>query len=292
MSGLRKLLQTTKQELELRLQHEYAYNREDAFLEATYSAMRYMMFLGGGGKRIRPLLVIAANLACGGRADGTTWSIACGVEEIHTYALILDDIQDKSDLRRGLPSCHARYGANTAILAAMRLYERGLEPFHRLTSYSGRIRPLLDALHRGQAADLEATTWPPEKLTIENLRFIHGGKTSALFQLACLGGAALAQASAPTIDAVLNYAYFLGLAFQAKDDILDVTSTPEVLGKPTQADTAMTKLTYPTLLGSIGAAQVEAVELAEIAISELRKVFGPGAEVLEELARYSVNREK
>ena len=135
-------------------------------------------------------------------------------------------------------------------------------------------------------------TWPPEKLTIENLRFIHGGKTSALFQLACLGGAALAQASAPTIDAVLNYAYFLGLAFQAKDDILDVTSTPEVLGKPTQADTAMTKLTYPTLLGSIGAAQVEAVQLAEIAISELRKVFGPGAEVLEELARYSVNREK
>jgi geranylgeranyl pyrophosphate synthase len=209
--------------------------------------MRYMVFLGDGGKRLRPVLTMLACDACRGK-----WAAALpfaqAVEEIHTYTLIVDDIQDKSPLRRGEPTCHAKFGMNTALLAAARLYERGLEPFHRLAAADRRTaRDLLDLLHRGQAADLAAETWTEENNTLANLRFIHVGKTSALLQLALLGGLLAARASQQQRAALLKFGYHLGMAFQVRDEILSVSGTTDEIGKPAGEHADEGRLTYPRL---------------------------------------------
>jgi geranylgeranyl pyrophosphate synthase len=187
-SALAKRIESVKLEIDQRLEMSYPRLREVDSLEETYSAMRYMIFLGGGGKRFRPALTMEACRLFGG-SDATAGKYAQGIEEIHTYTMILDDIQDKSDQRGHQETCHVRFGIDTALLAAMGLFERGVAPFHRLKGDDAQdCRRLLDLLHRGQAADLAAESWPVSKRSAAALNFIHSGKASALFQLSIFGG--------------------------------------------------------------------------------------------------------
>jgi geranylgeranyl pyrophosphate synthase len=277
--------------LEPRLAAGYPPEIEDDSIESTYQAMRYMMFLGDGGKRIRPALTILASEACGGDHISAL-PYAQAVEEIHTYTLILDDIQDDSETRRNVPTCHVRFGVNTALLAAGRLFARGLEPFHQMaTDDRAEVGRLVDNLHRGQAADLDAEAWPTDRLTIENLHFIHAGKSSALLQLALLGGAVSASATGPQKEALARFGYYLGLAFQGRDDILGASSTVTQLGKPTGPHVDRGKLTYPGLLGSPRVAQPAILELAESACKQLNSLFTETS-LLREVAYYAVLRDR
>ena len=289
---LDEYLATTKRDLEDRLSTQYPASRELDSLEATYAAMHYMVFLGGGGKRLRPALSMLACTACGG-LESSAWPYAQGVEEIHTYTLILDDIQDRSTVRRHKDSCHVRFGVDTALLGAMRLYERGIAPFHLLKEPDAEeVRRLLDLLHRGQAADLAAEQWPPEKCTVTALQFIHSGKTSALIQLALLGGAVAANAKRKSKEALIEYGYYLGLAFQAQDDILSAVSTDEALGKPAGTGSDDRKLTYPRVFGSVADAVSEAGRLAENACACLAASDLDDTTLLRDLALFAVKREQ
>ncbi|OHU84114.1 MULTISPECIES: polyprenyl synthetase family protein [Pseudoalteromonas] len=261
----------------------------DLSIEHTRDAMEYMVFLGDGGKRIRPALTYAA-AEIFEQDINQVHKYSVGIELIHTYTLILDDIQDKSAFRRGEESCHSKYGFDTAILAANQLFELGLLPFHRLPERDlSLFCPLMQTLHRGQAADLNSEKWDDSFNTIENLQYIHSGKTSALFQVALLGGGSGEHISSKDKQALIDYGYFLGLAFQARDDILDCVAESEDLGKPTNADE--NKLTYPKLFGDEKNAQVEADRLAMKAIESIKR-FGSSASLLTELAEFSVTRNK
>src|ERR1700683_4665858 len=162
---LMKRMESIKAEIDERLSASYPSLQEVDSLEETYAAMRYMIFLGGGGKRFRPVLTMEAFRLFRGSADAA-WEYAQGIEEIHTYTLVLDDIQDKSDQRRHQETCHVRFGTDPALLAAMGLFELGGAQFHRLKGEDAQeSRRLLDLLHRGQAADLAAENWPGTKRT-------------------------------------------------------------------------------------------------------------------------------
>jgi len=271
------------------LAEAYPSDKADS-VERTGEAMRYMIFLGDGGKRLRPALALMAAEACGGDAAAAL-PYAQGVEEIHTYTLVLDDFQDRSDTRRSMPTCHVHFGINTALLAGQRLFQRGLAPFHRLPEpYQPDVRQLCDLLHQGQAADLDAATWPDDRHTVANLHFIHGGKASALLQLALLGGSVAAGATSRQIEGLQQYGYYLGLAFQTRDDVLGASSTQAEIGKPAGGEVDRNKLTYIRLLGSVEAAQEAAMKLAEAACKYLELSELKDASLLRELADYSVLR--
>jgi len=289
--GFDSFLGSIKRKLELRLAAAYPQAEENS-VESTYAAMRYMLFLGDGGKRIRPALTNLACLACGG-SQNACWKFAQAVEEIHTYTLIIDDIQDDSPMRRHQEACHIKFGINTALMAAMRLYERGLKPFHLLPPRDAdTAREFLDLLHRGQTADLSVQFWAEEELTLENLQFIHSGKTSALLQLSLLGGAAAAHATRQQKDALVRYGYFLGLAFQARDDTLSAASTTDAIGKPAGADADADRLTYPRLFGTVDSATKEARRLADEAWACLADQELLLPEHFQEFTRFTVGRER
>ncbi|MFY0678103.1 MAG: polyprenyl synthetase family protein [Neptuniibacter sp.] len=291
MSDFKEFFSYSKQTTDDLLEERFPKNLTPKVIEETYDAMRYMLFLGDGGKRIRPAMTFLGCKLFGGNQQNC-YEYAISIELIHTYTLILDDIQDKSNLRRGEPSCHTKYGFNTAILAGMQLFEKGLAAFHRIDGVQGEIfSQLMEKLHRGQSADLNSETWDTELNTLKNLQFIHAGKTSALFQTALLGGAVSANASMDEIDDVINYGHYLGLAFQARDDVLGIISSDEILGKPTGEDADGSKLTYPNLFQGAELAQREAEQLAEKAITFIAK-YGEPSKMLIDLARYSVLREK
>lgn len=226
-------------------------------------AMRYSLL--AGGKRIRPVLTIKFCQASGGKPEEAL-DFACGVEMLHTYSLIHDDLpcMDNDDLRRGKPTCHKVYGETVATLAgdalqaaAFRtvLFAKG--PWKE----EGKIAPLLAAgflaiaagelgMCGGQYLD---TVGDGKPHTIEELKIIHAGKTGALLRAACLMGVTASSGSRKVDDSAINaaktYAENLGMAFQIQDDILDVTSTTETLGKPVGSDEANQKATFVTLLG-------------------------------------------
>ncbi len=286
--SLKAYLASVKHEMDLRLDAAYPASRQNP-CERTTEAMRYMLFLGGGGKRVRPALAILAAEGCGGSRDAA-WSYAQAVEEIHTYSLIIDDIQDKSEVRRNGTACHVRFGVDTALLAGMRLYERGLRPFHAIRGVDcEEILNLLDLLHRGQAADLESGSWPHGDLTLDRLRFIHSAKTSALMQLALLGAAHAVGASGEQKKCLKAYGYYLGLAFQAADDILSAASTCEAIGKPAGFGSDAGRLTYPRVFGGIEAAQTEARRLASEACGCLTVAFRE-RDLLHQFAHFAVER--
>jgi geranylgeranyl pyrophosphate synthase len=288
--ALQAHIHRTKALLEPLLATAYPPEAEADSVETTGQAMRYMMFLGDGGKRLRPALTILAAKVCGGD-EVAALPYARAVEEIHTYTLIVDDIQDNSEIRRNVATCHVRFGVNTALLAAGRLFERGLEPFHLMAPTDrAEIRRLVDGLHQGQAADLDAQSWRKDRLTLTNLNFIHGGKSSALLQLALWGGAFSAGASRVQKEALDQFGYYLGLAYQGRDDILGASSTEAEFGKPTGAEADEGKLTYPELLGSVEAAQTAIVEHAETACKYLMPNIFKDTSLLRELARYAILR--
>ncbi|MDQ2660081.1 MAG: polyprenyl synthetase family protein, partial [Verrucomicrobiota bacterium] len=220
-----------------------------------HRAMRYSLF--AGGKRLRPILCLAAAEACGGKIVRAL-PLACAVECIHTYSLIHDDLpsMDNDDFRRGRPTCHKAFGEGIAVLAGDALLTVAFEIAAR-TEVSRRydLRRIFQEiavgagsrkLIAGQVADLEAEGKP---ITRAQLRYIHENKTAALLTTAVRLGAMSANASAKELKAMTDFGSSLGLAFQVIDDILDVTQTSEKLGKSAGKDVASAKATYPAVIG-------------------------------------------
>ncbi len=228
-------------------------------------AMRYTVF--AGGKRLRPLLTLAAadSVAPGGTADERkVLTAACAIELIHAYSLVHDDLpaMDDDTLRRGRPTAHVVYGEGIAILAgdallteAFRLLARGsasetpdlcsrrLRTLERLSTAAGA-----EGMVGGQVIDLSATG-AAAAFDAARLRAMHERKTGALIRAAAVAGAILGGASDAAVDAVDRYATHLGLAFQIVDDILDVAGAQEELGKTAGKDAEAGKPTYPALFG-------------------------------------------
>lgn len=258
------------------------------------NAMAYS--LTNGGKRVRPLLVYAAAQAVSEQSlTGLDWP-AAAVEAIHAYSLIHDDLpaMDDDELRRGKPTAHIAFDEATAILAGDALQAMAFEllvhsPFQpqqqlalvqRLTQASGARGMVL-----GQAIDLASVD---KALALDELETMHRYKTGALIGAAVAMGAICAGASSSQTQALADYAAAIGLAFQVQDDILDVTSDTETLGKQQGADQQHNKPTYVSLLG-LEAAQAKARELHTCALKALEP-FGNSANALRQLADYIIER--
>jgi geranylgeranyl diphosphate synthase type II len=220
-----------------------------------HRAMRYSLF--AGGKRMRPALVLAAAEACGGSPEAAM-PLACAVECIHTYSLIHDDLpgMDNDDMRRGKPTNHKVFGEGIAILAGDALLTQAFEIAAQAQSwprYSHRDLVLEIAkasgslqLIAGQVADLEGEG---KKVSLAQLQYIHERKTSALLCCSVRLGGMSANCTPAQLQALTDFGYHVGLAFQVIDDILDVTQSTETLGKTAGKDVAAQKATYPRLVG-------------------------------------------
>jgi geranylgeranyl diphosphate synthase type II len=260
-----------------------------------HKAMRYSLF--AGGKRLRPILCLAAAEACGSKLDNAL-PLACALECIHTYSLVHDDLpsMDNDDFRRGRPTCHKVFGEGIAVLAGDALLTIAFELVSRAKStprYSTSIllREVAVAagsqkLIAGQVADLEAEG---KKTNRAQLRYIHENKTAAILTTTVRLGAMSANANAKKLNAITRFGRALGLAFQIIDDILDVTQTSEKLGKSAGKDVAAKKATYPAVIG-LDASRVEAKRLTKQAHDAL-SVLGRKAETLHGLANYLLERE-
>lgn len=259
-------------------------------------AVRYSML--GGGKRLRPQLVLAVYRAAGGTGDPGI--LAASVEIVHAYSLVHDDLpcMDNDNVRRGRPTLHRVYGASVATLAGVTMV-----PFAARTALEGAralglplevcgsiVRQLMRAsgaggMVGGQLLDLEGEGKP---LTLRDLERIHRAKTGALIAASVRIGATAAGATGARASALDRYGESVGLAFQIADDVLDATATSEQLGKTAGRDAALGKITYPAVLGVDGAI-ARARELADEACQSLEPVNLLTPE-LEHLARFSVSR--
>ena len=259
-------------------------------------AMRYS--LDGGGKRIRPVLLLESCRLCGGDvADALDF--ACALEMIHTYSLVHDDLpcMDDDDMRRGKPACHIAFGEATAVLAgdalltqafaaaanseaAKKTPARALEAIALLSKYAGA-----EGMIGGQAVDLQSEG---KTIALSRLQTMDSLKTGALMRAACEIGAVLAGADNEKRAALVRYAEALGQAFQIVDDILDVTSDVQTLGKPIGSDAELQKSTYVSLLG-LDRAKAAARDCTAAAIEALA-VFGENAAFLRSLAENLMTR--
>jgi len=261
-----------------------------------HRAIRYSLF--AGGKRLRPILCLAAAQACGGKIRNAL-PLACAVECIHTYSLVHDDLpsMDNDDFRRGRPTCHKIFGDGIAILAGDALLTIAFEivsnakPTSRYNT-SILLREIAVAagsqkLIAGQVADLEAEG---RNVKRDQLQFIHENKTAAILKSSVRLGAMSANANARKLSAVTRFGQRLGLAFQIIDDILDVTQTSEILGKSAGKDVAAKKATYPAVIG-LEESRAEARRLTRQAHSALSVFRSRDAEPLHALANYLLERE-
>jgi geranylgeranyl diphosphate synthase type II len=260
-----------------------------------HQAMRYSIF--AGGKRLRPILCLAAAEACGGNSADAIWA-ACAVECIHTYSLIHDDLpcMDDDDLRRGRPTSHKVFGEGIAVLSGDALLTLAFEilsqaPPKPRYGHSAQILELASAsgsrwLIAGQVMDLESEGKLVSKQT---LQFIHQAKTAALLTCALRLGAMSANATPAKLSSLTEFGQALGLAFQVIDDILDVTQTTEKLGKTAGKDVDAVKATYPALIGLEKSRKV-ARELTQKAQDALR-TFGKKGTTLRSLADSLLARE-
>ena len=264
--------------------------------ETIHKAMRYSVF--AGGKRLRPVLVIAGAEAVGGRMDDVM-PTACALEMIHTYSLIHDDLpaMDNDDFRRGRPTSHKVFGEAMAILAgdglltlAFRLIAENWRPAMDARVLRDVLVDVSDAagtdgMVGGQVADLEAEG---RRVSPDMLEYIHLHKTAALIRTSIRVGARLSGARDEQLRALTVAGGDLGLAFQIVDDILDVTGTTEQLGKTAGKDQAQQKATYPAIHG-IEASEAQAGRLVGEALHALAPL-GPPAEPLRALARFILER--
>jgi len=263
-----------------------------------FQAMRYSLF--SGGKRIRPLLCIAAAESLGGSFDQVV-PAACALEMIHTYSLIHDDLPslDNDDYRRGILTNHKIFGEDIAILAGDALLT---EAFH-LLSHPGYLKEIsaetrLDLIHHisgaagfsgmvgGQVMDVQSEG---KEVGMDGVHYIHSRKTGALIIASVRSGAVLAGASPEEITALLHYATEVGFAFQIKDDILNVEGERERIGKSTGTDSSRGKATYPSLVG-MEASKRRLRELLEDALDAISS-FNEKADPLRQFARYIVERD-
>ncbi len=263
--------------------------------ERIYESMRYSLL--AGGKRLRPILCLATCELLG--ADtAIAMPTACALEMVHTMSLIHDDLpaMDNDDYRRGKLTNHKVYGEDVAVLAGDALLTYA---FEYIATQTRGAKPLqiLDVVARlgkavgaaglvgGQVVDLASEGAAVDEKT---LTFIHMHKTAALLEVSVTSGAILAGADSAVIDRLTRYAQRIGLAFQIVDDVLDITSTPETLGKSVGKDIAAQKATYPSLWG-LEASQRKAEQLVAEAIAELRD-FGDRALPLVAIAQYITAR--
>jgi len=264
-----------------------------------HRAMRYSLL--AGGKRLRPILTLAAAEAIGsGRAKDLTNILpaACAVELIHTYSLVHDDLpcMDDDDLRRGRPTSHKVFGEGIAVLAGDALLTRAFGllatvtpskryPLSQLLAETEAAAGSLQLI-AGQVADLEAEG---KKLSIRDVRFIHERKTAAMIILSLRLGAMIAGATPQQLKALTDFGLSLGLAFQILDDILDVTATSEQLGKSAGKDLKAAKATYPAVIG-LEAARKEAEKMTRSALGALAPLGTRGSR-LREIAEHLLKRQ-
>ena len=290
--NLDKYLRDRKQEVESALDASIAIT----YPEKIYESMRYSLM--AGGKRLRPILTLAAcELLGGDRA--TAMPTACAMEMVHTMSLIHDDLpaMDNDDFRRGKLTNHKVYGDDIAILAGDALLAYAFEyiaaqtkaiPAERILKVVAHLGHAVAAtgLVGGQVVDLECEGKPD--VTSETLTFIHIHKTAALLESCVICGALLAGANDTDIKRLSTYANNIGLAFQIIDDILDITATSEELGKTAGKDLAAQKVTYPSLWG-IEASQQKAQDLVTEAKEQLTN-YGDTALPLMAIADYITSR--
>jgi len=291
---LKKYLKEKKEAVDSFFRDYFREQRRPAVLQES---MLYSLF--AGGKRVRPILAIAAYEACGGAAADIV-PYASTLELIHTYSLIHDDLpaMDNDDLRRGKPTNHKVYGEAVAILAGDALLT---EAFRILSdpSHSNKVkdRDLLKAsaeiaaaagyqgMVAGQVQDILSENAVADA---ETLQFIHRHKTAALIRASVKAGGILSGSNAEIVGALTSYGENIGHAFQVVDDILDVEGNTEELGKTVGSDEKINKMTYPRLYG-LERSRGIAKELVDAAVASLG-VFSSGADPLREIARYLLER--
>lgn len=270
---------------------------EDLKPSILHQAMRYSVF--AGGKRLRPVLFLATLEALDHTEEGFL-PFACALELIHTYSLIHDDLpaMDNDDYRRGMPTCHKKFGEAQAILAgdALLTYafnlmlmpkEKGAFPDRLLNAidevaYGAGIKGMIV----GQVVDMESEN---KEIGLEELKYIHRNKTGALFSASVRSAAILSGGDKAILEKLTGYAENLGLAFQIKDDILDVIGDEKKLGKAVGSDEKKQKATYPSLLGI-----EESQRLAKDAIDKalmFLKDLTESADPLREIGKMVINRE-
>ncbi|NET36856.1 MAG: polyprenyl synthetase family protein [Cyanothece sp. SIO1E1] len=264
--------------------------------ETIYGAMRYSLM--AGGKRLRPILCLATCELAHGDLEMAI-PTACALEMVHTMSLIHDDLpaMDNDDYRRGKLTNHKVYGEDIAILAGDGLLAYAFEflatqshqvPPERLLKVVARLGHAVGApgLVGGQVVDLESEG--KADVSLETLSFIHKHKTAALLEVSVISGAILAGAPERDIQRLSRYAQSIGLAFQIVDDILDITSTKEELGKTAGKDLKAQKATYPSFWG-IEESKLQAQQLVDAAKAEV-SAFGPLAYPLMAIADYITAR--
>ncbi|HIJ97040.1 MAG TPA: polyprenyl synthetase family protein [Desulfuromonadales bacterium] len=272
--------------------------RETELPHSLHKAMRYSVF--AGGKRVRPILLLAACQAVGGDSERAV-PAACAMEMIHTYSLIHDDLpaMDDDDFRRGNPTNHKVFGEAIAILVGDALlteafklvsdsrYAAGCQPsarlavIHEIATCAGSY-----GMVGGQVVDMESEG--REGIDLPTVQYIHTHKTGALIKASVVAGALLGDADAAKLAAISRYGEAAGLAFQIADDILDIEGTTEQIGKDAGSDEARGKATYPAAIG-LSAAKEEAQAMMDEAMRAL-EIFGSEADPLREIAAYIVKR--
>ncbi|MDG5815873.1 polyprenyl synthetase family protein [Chitinispirillales bacterium ANBcel5] len=259
---------------------------EDMYPTSIHKLMRYSSF--AGGKRVRPCLVIAAHEASGGSfGDENVLKAAAAIEMLHTFSLIHDDLpcMDDDDFRRGKPTAHKAFDEATAVLGGDALCILAFE----VLATTGKIEIIQEiakalgtrGMIGGQVVDIESEG---KTVTKDIVEYIHNNKTAALIKASVRVGAILAGASNHTLEKLTSYGNSVGLAFQVVDDILDVESTTEQLGKDAGSDKERGKATFPAVWG-LEQSKVYAKKLIEDAWNEI-EFLGEKGIILRELAEY------
>ena len=289
---LKTYLKTKCAEVEVALEQSLAV----VYPETIYESMLYSLM--AGGKRLRPILCLATCELVGGTA-AQAMPTACALEMVHTMSLIHDDLpaMDNDDYRRGKLTNHKVYGDDVAILAGDALLAYA---FEFIADRTENVPPkaVLEVIRRlgravgaaglvgGQIVDLASEGKPDT--SIETLNFIHRHKTAALLEVSVVSGAVLAEADTETVERLSRYAQNIGLAFQIVDDVLDITSTQEELGKSIGKDVQAQKATYPSIWG-LEESKKQANTLVQAAKDELAN-FGPLKQPLVAIADYIIAR--
>jgi geranylgeranyl diphosphate synthase type II len=263
------------------------------------AAMKYSLM--AGGKRLRPVMCLAAAEAVGGRAEDVI-KAACALEMIHTYSLIHDDLpaMDNDDLRRGRPTSHVAFGEGTAILTGDALLTMAFETLATIEDIKSDNAVLwLSVVHlfataagvqgmiQGQMMDIASEG---TRLTLEELGAMHALKTGAIIEASVLSGSILGGGNHKQIERLRTYARYIGLAFQVTDDILNVEGNPEVMGKAVGTDKTRQKSTYPSIMG-LGQSKEFAKGLINKALQSLEP-FDSRSEPLRAIARYIIERKR
>ncbi|MGH9626997.1 MAG: polyprenyl synthetase family protein [Bryobacteraceae bacterium] len=263
--------------------------------EIIHRAMRYSLF--AGGKRIRPILCMAAAQAVSDQVDGVE-DAACTLELIHTYSLIHDDLPalDNDDLRRGVPTCHKVFGEAMAILAGDALLTLAFKVLSSLDGASGEARSRLaeelstaagtvQGMIAGQVHDIEGEGKSPSTALLDS---IHRAKTGALVRASLRMGAIYAGATQEQLSALSCYGEHAGLAFQIVDDILDVEQSSEALGKTAGKDERQQKITFPAVYGIDRSREMS--EQERLQAHKAIEMFGPRGAKLREIANMIIFR--